>query len=629
MADQIGCPIVGADGVYGTVQNVMANMWGFASSSFVIATDALRDLGNFNLEPISFNVAFNPDEEWWHVMRPQAPTEPELVFDPNFALVPDAPNTNIGGDPAFVQPPTFTEQPPVLVPHTQPGPLTATPPDGPPALDPVVVPDAPVITLPDFPELLTIDLPDPPSITLPTFQGVRPNLALNAPPNNFGFDPQPYSSALVTQIKSKLQIMINGAPGLPAAAASQMRDRAYVAVDVQAERAEQEAIEDFASRGWPAPDGNLAQQLIDVRQNNQNQRNSLGRDIYLKDVDVAIEDYRFAVAQGIALEGSLMQTFVAIQGQQLEASKFAMQITIEVFNAQVALANLELEAYKTDAQVFRDLIQAELAKIELYKAQLEGQRLRGELNVQQVQIYSERVKSLLALVEIYKAQVEGAKAKADVNLSRTQAFVAQVSAYSERVKAFEVEWEAFGKQLEADVTAYKRYELATEVFGSRVKIWGDTNSNMIEQKRLKISEKELDISAYRARLDRVNTVVSAESARFDALVRFFGARIQKYATDGQIESVVSDANGRIMTIALQQETERTQVALKNAELRIQQAEEVAKIIVSAKEAIGRIGAQLSAGFASAMSVSARIDSSLSQSFGCETKFNYSLTPPSN
>jgi hypothetical protein len=319
-----------------------------------------------------------------------------------------------------------------------------------------------------------------------------------------------------------------------------------------------------------------------------------------------------------------MTNFVAVQGQMLDAARFAMQITIDVFNAEVALKNLELAAYRVDAEVFRDLIQAELAKIELYRAQLEGQRIRGELNQQQVTIYAERVRALLSLVEIYKAQVDGAKAKAEVNLSRTQAFVAQVSAYSERVKAYETEWEAFGKQLEGDVTQYRRYELATEVFGNRVKIWSDTNTNLIDQNRLKLSEKELDIAAYRARLDKVNTVLQAETQRFDALVRFYGQQIEKYRADAAVESIISEGNGRVFQLALQQETQRTTVALENARLRIAQAEEVAKILISKNDTIARVGAQLAAGAMSAMSVSARIDSSLSQRLGCETNFNYSI-----
>jgi len=624
MADVSSCPIIVADAAIGTVENTIASMFGFAGGAYTIAVDALRDLGNFQLNPISFGISFDPDTEWWHVLRPIAPVEPELVYDPDFNLVPLPPSTNIG-TPTFYQPPTFDEQPPTLDIHTPPGPLTATPPDGPPALDVVVVPDAPVIELPDFPRLREITLPVPPVVTLPTFQGVRPNFDLRAPDNNFGFEPQQYSSALTSAIRSKLQIMINGAPGLPAAAASQMKDRAYVAIDAQSARAIQEALEEFTSKGWAQPNGMLGNKLDTIRQNNQNQRNAAARDIYLKDVDTAIEDLRFAVAQGIALEGAIMQTFVAIQGQMLDAAKVGVQISIDIFNAEISLANLEQTAYQTDAAVFRDLIQAEMLKLEAYKSELEGKRLIGELNQQDVTIYKTRVDAVMSLVEIYKAQVDGAKAKSDVNVSRTQAFLAQVQAYGERVKAFDTEWHAYGIQLEGDLTRYKRYELATEVFGNRVKIWAETNNNQIEQQKLRISEKDLDIQGYTARLQQVRTVLDAETARFDAIVRLYGARIEKYRADGQIEGIVSDANGRIFTLAVEQERERVQTALKNAELRITQAIEISKILVGKTTAIGTIGSQLAAGAMSAIHASAGITSSISQTFGCSTQFNYNIS----
>jgi len=622
MAD--GCPIIGNDGVYGQVTTVMNGMWGNAQFAFGAAIEAMQELGSFQLEPITVNTQFNPDNQWWHVLRPRAPAEPELVFDPNYDLVPAPPTSDIGGV-SFDTAPTFTETAPVIPVRTGPAPFDVPAPVGPPALDPVVVPDAPVIVLPEFPELLSIDLPPVPSITLPTFQGVRPTFSIATPQNTFGFDAEPYSSALVDKIRTKLSIMIDGKPGLPASAAQQMRDRAYSALDVQGLRAEQEAIEEFASRGFSEPDGVLRRKLAEVRQNNQNQRNALARDVYLKDVDVAIEDLRFAVAQGIALEGQLMANFLGTQQLMLDAAKTAIQVSIDIANAEIAIANLELEAFKADAQVFRDLIQAELAKLEIYKAQLDGQRLRGELNQQNVQIYSERVKALLSLVEIYKAQVAGAEAQAQVNLTRTQAFVAQVSAYSERVKAYDTEWNAFGKTLEADLSQYRRYELATQVFGNRVKIWGDINSNKIDQKKLQISEKELDITAYRALLEKLDTVLRAETARLDSTTRVYASRIDKYRADAAIEQIVSDGNGRVFQLGLEQETQRVQASLKNAELKITQAQETGKLMVGKLSTIAQTSATMAAGFASAMHVGADISSRLSQGQDCNTSFNYSIT----
>jgi hypothetical protein len=619
-----GCPIIGNDGVYGQVTTVMANMWGNSQTAFAVSINALDELGSFSLSPIVVAAHFDPDTEWWHVERPVAPEAPDLVFSPDLSLVPAPPAVDIGGDPSFQGAPTFNETAPVVPDRTGPGPLTATPPDPPPTLDTIVVPEPPDLVIPDFPELRAIVLPDPPSVVLPTFAGVRPNFAIAVPENTFGFEAEPYSSALVDKIKAKVSVMIDGAPGLPAAAAQQMRDRAYSALDVQGLRAEQEAIEVFGSRGWSQPDGVLNRALAEARQNNQNERNKLARDIYLKDVDVAIEDLRFGVAQGAALEGQLMQNFLGVQQLMLDAAKTSIQVAIDIANAQIAIANLELQAFQTDAQVYRDLIQGELAKVEVYRAELEGKKLIGELNAQDVAVFSERVKALLAQADIYKAEVDGAQAKAQVNIARVQAFGEQVKAYDTRVHAYETEWDAFSKQLEADLTRYRRYELGVQVFGNRVKIWGDTNTNLIEQHRLRISDKELDLDAYKAMLERINSAVSAESQRFDALVRKYSADTDQYRAKAAVEQIISEGNARPFQLYVEQEGRRVDTELKNAELRITQALKQAELLMGAKQAIGSIGATLAAGLASSMSVHAGISSSLGQSSSCSTSFDYRI-----
>lgn len=297
------------DTVFGRVTSTMDNLWENSQTAFNVSIDAMQALGAFNLYPTPVNATFNTDNAWWHVLRPHGPARPELVFDPNYGLVPPAPTGDIGGPPNFDAAPTFNEAPPVIPVRHGPDPFDVAAPVGPPTLDAVVVPSAPDLVIPDFPGLRDIGaLPVLDAIVLPTFQGVRPTFSIGTPVNTFGFTAEPYSSALVDKIRSRLTIMVDGQPGLPAAAARQMRDRAYSALDIQGLRAEQEAIEVFASRGWSQPDGVLRRALADAQQNNQNERNKLARDVYMKDVDVAIEDLRFAVAQGIALEGQLMHT---------------------------------------------------------------------------------------------------------------------------------------------------------------------------------------------------------------------------------------------------------------------------------------------------------------------------------
>jgi len=621
MAD---CPIIGNDGVYGQVTTVMNNMWGNSQVAFVKAIEALSDLGEFRLDLLPVNVHFNARSDWWAMRRPESPADPDIEWDPDFGLVPTPPNGDLGAGPVFQQPPTFTGQMPSTPVRTPPTGLTATPPVGPPALEPIVIPTPPNPQLPEFPELRDIVLPDPPSITLPTFQGVRPSFSIPEPVNTFGFNAEQYSSPLLTALRNRIQVMIGGAPGLPAAAAAAMRSRATEAVDAEGLRMVQEVTEQFGARGFPQPNGVLNRAIREQLQKNQSERNALSRDIYLEDVKNAIEDMRFAVAQGVALESNLMANFLGVQQLALDAAKATVTIAIDVMNARIALANLELSAYQTDAQVHRDLIQAELAKIEVYRAELEGKKLIGELNAQDVEIFAQRVRFVLSQVEIYNARVNGVRAVADVNISKVQAFAETVKAYEAQVEAKRTEWEIYGKQLEADLLPYRRYELETEIFGRRIDIWRGTNQNLIDQRRLRIDERELDVTAFRARLESIGTVLTAESQRVDALVRRFAARVEKYRADAALEQVVSEGNARPFQLAIEQERSRVDTELKNAELRINETLKRAEILVSTKQAIGQIGSTLSAGLASAMSVHASLSSGLNQSTSCNTDIRYTI-----
>lgn len=623
MAD-LGCPIIVGDGVYSQVVQTINGMWGLSQDAFNRAVHYMDDLGQFQLNLISVGAGINPDNNWWHYIRPLAPVEPTITFDPNYALIPQPPNVDIGGDPAFQQPPTFTDTPPTLPVRTPPGAFTSTPPDS-PTLDVVTVPDAPTIQLPDFPQLLDIlPLPIAPVITIPTFQGVRPNFSLTPPPNNFTFTPAEYTSALLDKVSGRLSSMLDAGTGLPAAVVQALRDRAYQAVDVEEARTVQQRMEEFGSRGFVEPNGILARAISEVRESARDKRANLSRDIYIEDEKIAVENLRFSVTNCIALESKLLDGFIEIERMKLDTAKAQLELAINLFNAQIALANLEQQAYATDAAVFRELIQAEVAKIEVYKVELDGKKIIGELNAQQVQIYSERVHALLSLVEIYKAQVEGAKAKAEVNISRTEAFRAEVQAYEALVKAYDTQWDAFGKQIDADTSLYRRYELATNVFAKHVDVWAGINNNLIEQKKLKIDSKQLDLTAYRAQLERIGAIVSAERDRVAAVVAIFQAEIEKYKADASIEATASDSNAKIFQLALAQETERVQVLLKNAELQITQLVETSKIMVGRLESLADTATHLSAGALSALHISAAISSTQSNDQSCRTSFDYSI-----
>jgi hypothetical protein len=458
-----------------------------------------------------------------------------------------------------------------------------------------------------------------------TFDGVRPNLNLQSPVNNFSFTPQQYVSDLLDRVRNRVSSMLDGGTGLPLAVVTALRDRAYAANDVEDMRSVQQAIEEYGARGFTEPSGILNKRVTEVRQNNQNQRNSLSRDIYIQDEQIAVENLRFAVTNGIALESKLMDIFIEMSRLELEAAKTAVDVVIRIFDSEVRLANLELDQFKADADVFRALIQADLAEVEVYKAQIDAQRLIGELNQQLVAIYREKVSAILAKAQVYEAQVRAVEAQSRINVSIVEARRAEIQAFAEQIAAFSAQWDAYGKQIESDVSKARIYEISENVYATRAKVWADINTNLIDQKRLSLDQDKLSLEAWKAKLDKITFIIDSQLKRIDAQVRVYEALLKKYQADATIEQVAVDANAKQIELYTAQERAAVDTAIETARINIGQLNAETQVLLEAKKTIASVGAQLSAGAMSAQSAHASIGSSLSQGQSCSTSFSFNTS----
>jgi hypothetical protein len=623
MADDTGCPIIVGDGVYGQVVQTMASMQEKASVAFQTSITAMGELGTFKVPTLVFNAQFVPDTNWTAYVRPHAPTD-LVVSDVDFAQVP-APPTFGSTEIAFTAPPTDNTVAPIIPDHVAPNTAIPTKEFTDPVLPDLVVPTAPTFAFPDEPALNAITLPAPITVPHRTFDGVRPNLGLYAPANTFSFTPQQYVSDLLDRVRGRVSSMLDGGTGLPLAVVTALRDRAYAANDVEDMRAVQQAIEEYGARGFNEPSGILNKRVTEVRQNNQNQRNSLSRDIYIEDQKIAVENLRFAVTNGIALESKLMDIFIEMSRLELEAAKTAVDVVIRIFDSEVRLANLELDQFKADAEVFRALIQADLAEVEVYKAQIDAQRLVGELNQQLVAIYREKVSAILAKAQVYEAQVRAVEAQSRINVSIVEAKRVEIQAFAEQIHAYSAQWDAYGKQIESDVSKARIYEISENVYATRAKVWADINTSKIDQKRLTLDQDKLSIEAWKAQLDKITFVIDSQLKRVDSEVRVYEALIEKYKADASIEQVAVDSNAKQIELYVSQQRATVDTAIETARINVGQLNAETQVLLEAKKTVASVGAQLSAGAMSAQSAHASIGSSLSQGQSCSTSFSFNTS----
>lgn len=605
--------------------------WNFfqimANDSYNIAKGLVVDISQFTIDPVNFNYTFDPPGNPAGFKAPVAPADPGLTYDSSGFHDPgDTPDTglndiNFKSVPDYHGPTTvqqFARLPTATAPAKDYG-------DAPVVATSYALPTLDTLNLPELQPFLPLNLPSLPPMDFPVFSASAPIVDFAAPSGEITFNPTAYASTELDAIRAKLAEMLNGSIGLPTAVTAALFARARAREDMTAAKAIQEAFEEFASRGYSLPPGALAQRLAEVRQNNQNQVNSFSRDIYVQDQGEILKSMRQAVTDGIALEGKLMDTFMHLQDLQLQAQKYMVDANIAIFNALVSLFNARQQAYAVAAQVYRDRLQGELAKVEVYKAQIEGQRLIEEINKDRVAIYEAQLRGVNLLIEKYKAQLEAVRTQTEIDRNRVEIFRARVSAFAEEVRAYAVEWDAYKAQVEGDATRARIFETQVNAYATQVRAVADGNKNLIDQGNLRLEVQKTEMLGWRGKLDRLIADMDAESKRVQAGATIFDGKARIYSAAGQIAASEADSNTRAFSAVVEAGRASKEIDLENVKAKIQQVVQIGQIIAEQLKAAGQTAAQLAAGAMSAVHFAAQAQdsSSVHQSSDCQTSYQFS------
>ena len=105
--------------------------------------------------------------------------------------------------------------------------------------------------------------------------------------------------------------IVNGGTGIPADVEAQIWQRGRDKEAADAARLVYEAQSAFAARGFSLPSGALAARMIEVQQEAANKSSTYARDVAVKQIDVEIENIRFAVK--LAVDARLAGITAAIE----------------------------------------------------------------------------------------------------------------------------------------------------------------------------------------------------------------------------------------------------------------------------------------------------------------------------
>ena len=290
---------------------------------------------------------------------PQAPTG-DLRID----AVPEAPNlsgllqgldlSDLGAFPeAPIAPPLNVPEAPVMANVSAPAR---------PTVDMSVdLPSAPAIVLPTLDALHAINIPNFEFPVLPDFHGQPPVVDFTVPSLFINWQEPDYQSELIDDMTALVKRWFQGGTGLPAPVEQALFQRTRERDASEGRRAKQEAIDVWASRGFDMPPGMLNKQVQAIDEQSRTKAAETNRDIMVEAAKWEIENLRFAVQQGMALEGVVSTIFENGLRRRFEVQKFEAESKLNLFNAQVGLFNARSQMFANFQQLYRTQLDGALA----------------------------------------------------------------------------------------------------------------------------------------------------------------------------------------------------------------------------------------------------------------------------
>ena len=605
------------------------NTWGaYAQTAFNSVDDYVADMKDAydSLTPVQTNIELIVDATFGTPFtKPDAPVVPGLAFTMPQAPTNPSINTNISVDQAG-EAPDFEATAPVIQMPDLPNPLDAAAPEINVSATEITIPSTPTLNLPTLPSLADIVVPDPTELSIPTFTDAQPSDSdIVAPGETFYWHEDTYTSSSLTELQAQISTGLAGGTGLPDDVWNAIIARSTAAEEERGQRAIQEATEEWASKGWSDVGGVLDKRIREIRQGVQNAISEKNREVFIQQATMEVENLKFYVTQGIAMETVMIGLASQMAGRALEMEKYAFEASINIFNAKITRYNAQLQGWATAAQVYKDRIQAELAKLELDKVRLEGVKIKGELRQQDVQLYVAQLEGVQKVIEVFKAELAGVQAQVEVDKNQIEAAKARVQLYGEQVKNNLAEWSAYGEQVKGQLGRVQVFEAETKAFQSLMQAYEIENKTNVSRAETEVKVEGLKIEKLSEEIKKFQAEIGAESDRIKSGAIIYDAQAKIYSSELGAEQSRVIADDRQYNTALQEASATERLELEEAKLNIEQILRLAALELDSIKSLMGVKAQQASAALAAVSLTASVDEKASNSTSCSTRYNYDMT----
>lgn len=517
-------------------------------------------------------------------------------------------------------PAPFDGTPPTLSFPTAPTEFTEAAPTSPPLNVDYVYPDL-TVTLPAPPSLLSLNIAQFSGINMPTIDVTVPELTAVAP-SVVQYQPGSlYTSSLLTALSTTLQDRIeNGGTGLPPAIETAIWDRGREREYRQSAAAIAE-LERMESLGYAFPPG----VYIDARLKIQTE---MGYTIAGYSREVAIEQAKLeqsnilkALDTATALESSLITYNNNVEQRAFEASRFATQAGIEIYNGQVRAYTAIVDAYKAKVQIYEAQIRAEIAKVEAYKAEVAAEQAKAQINTALVEQYKVQADIALSAIRVYEAQIKGIQTKAEIEKIKVQIFGEQIRGYTARIGAYTAQVEGFRAVIQAEGIKQEAYKSQVQAYGATV----DAATKQIEAKIREfeglLKQKEQEWEGYKA-------AAAAEASRAKALADNNTSAAEVYKATVQGLASYNETLTKQWQVTYDQAQRTADISINAAKANAELYMTTRSLALDAAKVGAQVSAQLGAAALNAINWSSSVSNSnqnsvsKSESIGEQTVYQY-------
>jgi hypothetical protein len=472
-----------------------------------------------------------------------------------------------------------------------------------PVVDDVTIPDAPILEDIADPKEWNITIPVAPIIDIPDFTGQPPTLdGITKPIGDFSWNEIPYDSDLLTNTVSLVERFNAGGVVIPEPIWEALWARDNDRENRAAEKLITEINEEWSSRGFQLPQGVQVSQIANARQEIQSTSSERSREIAIKEADLNLENLKFAVNQGIALENMRGGWYQQSLSRILDATKYSYQLSVEIYNAEISFYNSQLQTYQIEAVVYKTEIEAQIAILDVYKTELEGQKIIGDLNLQQVQIYKTKVDALNTEIALYNSTLAGIKIGVEIDLAQIQAYSQEVQAYGEKIRAISLEYDIYKTEMEGAQIESQIYDTNVKAYASRVSAYGTKVDAEAKNVQADISINNLLLEEYGTKLNTYNIQVAAAMEELKAQVSEFESKSKQYGLDTDNERSRTTVAIQELTQEISYAGQRTQASIAGAASDLDAAKAEAQLSVEGLKQVASIEGALAGSAMSAVHI---------------------------